>query len=138
REDVSFWNTEIAEDTLSEKSFADPLLFKLKDRAFTVAMDETKPFHNYCHVPGNENCVAGVLILNPVQKCDFGRVYSGAMLEEGKYYKSATEFMNYINRKVDVFEQFRCEIYRRHYLLCVKQKYSKAGCSMMRGKYFKG
>ncbi|KAH1013446.1 uncharacterized protein LOC109538683 isoform X2 [Dendroctonus ponderosae] len=111
-EDVLFRNTKISEDKISQNSFADRLIFKLKDRASIIAIDEE-----------NENCVAGVLVLNPVQKCDFGRVYSRTMLVEGKSYKSITDFMNYINRKVDVFEVLQCEIYLRYYLLCIAPEY---------------
>lgn len=75
----------------------------------------------------NDNCIAGVLVLNPVQKCDFGRVYSRTMLVEGNSYKSITDFMNYINRKVDVFEVFQCEIYLRYYLLCIAPEYRGRG-----------
>ncbi|XP_030766679.1 uncharacterized protein LOC115890552 [Sitophilus oryzae] len=116
QEDILFRNTTIKNDLASQKSFADRLIFKLKDRASIMAIDEA-----------NEDCLAGVLVLNPVTKCDFGRVYSRTMLVEGKAYKSITDFMNYINRKVDVFDQCQCDIYLRYYLLCIRSDYRNKG-----------
>ncbi|CAG9768328.1 unnamed protein product [Ceutorhynchus assimilis] len=118
-EDVLCRNTKIGKDKVSQQCFADRLFFKLKDRASVIAVDEK-----------NDNCLAGVLVLNPVQKCDYGRVYSRAMLVDGNSYKSITEFMNHINRKVDIFEEFQCEIYLRYYLLCVKPEYRHRALGM--------
>ncbi|KAL1491256.1 hypothetical protein ABEB36_011877 [Hypothenemus hampei] len=116
KEDILFRNTKIVEDEVSQKSFAERVLFKMHDRASIVAIDEA-----------NENRVVGVLILTPVQKCDWGRVYSRTMIVEGKSYTSITNFLNYINRKVDIFEQYQCDTYLRYYLLCIRPEYRGKG-----------
>ncbi|XP_050306616.1 uncharacterized protein LOC126743533 [Anthonomus grandis grandis] len=119
KEDILFRNTKIAEDEVSQNCFAERLIFKLKDRASIVAVDEN-----------NDNCMVGVLVLTPVHKCDFGRVYSRTMIVEGKSYKSVTDFINYINRKVDIFEHFYCDKYLRYYLLCISPEYRGRGLGL--------
>ncbi|KAF7269614.1 uncharacterized protein LOC143202490 [Rhynchophorus ferrugineus] len=122
QEDVLFRNTKFKDDSASIKSFTSRLIYKLNDRASIIAIDDD-----------NDGFVAGVLILNPVQKCDFGRVYSRTMLVEGEAYRGITDFMNYINRKVDVFQQCNCDIYLRYYLLCIHPEYRgrRLGYQMM-------
>jgi len=71
--------------------------------------------------------MAGVLILKPVQKCDFGRVYSRTKLIQGEAYQSYQEFINYVTRKVDVFERFGCDRYLQYYLLCIHPDYRGNG-----------
>nr|CAI5840375.1 unnamed protein product [Callosobruchus analis] len=35
--------------------------------------------------------------------------------------------MNYVNRKVDIYEHFQCEIFLRYYLLCITPPYRGKG-----------
>ncbi|VEN36641.1 unnamed protein product [Callosobruchus maculatus] len=87
----------------------------MKDRSSIIAIDE------------ENDEIAGVLILKAVKKCDYGRVFSRIMLSDGLVYQSVKEFMNYITRKVDIYEHFQCEIFLRYYLLCITPPYRGKG-----------
>ncbi|XP_074032419.1 arylalkylamine N-acetyltransferase-like 2 [Leptinotarsa decemlineata] len=112
-EDVVLRNSNFAEDTDSIKSFREKLLHTMKDQSSIIAIDES-----------NEE-IAGVLLLKAVKKCDFGRVFSRVQLSEGKIYQSVIGFMNFLNRKVDVFEHYQCEVFLRYYLLCINPEYRR-------------
>ncbi|KAJ8984081.1 hypothetical protein NQ317_006580 [Molorchus minor] len=47
------------------------------------------------------------------------------MITDGKSYQSIMDFMNYISRKADIFEQFECDGYLRYYLVCIRPEYRK-------------
>ncbi|XP_060518415.1 uncharacterized protein LOC132697139 [Cylas formicarius] len=115
-EDVLFRNTKIADDPSSQESFGRRIMYKLKDSTSIIAIDE-----------GHENKVTGILLLNVVNKSDFARIYSRTMLVEGNAYKSISEFMNFVNRKVDVFEECQHDTYLQFYLLCIVPEYRGQG-----------
>lgn len=110
-QDVLFKNTNILRDPLSLKSFREKLLFNMKDRCSIIAVDEVN------------GILAGVLILKTFKKSDYGCVFSRTQMVEGKCFQSIETFLNYVNRSVDIFEHFKCEIYLRFYLICIKPEY---------------
>ncbi|CAH1990578.1 unnamed protein product [Acanthoscelides obtectus] len=99
----------------SVKSYNEKLIHTMKDRVSIIAIDE------------ENDEIAGALILKAVKKCDYGRVFSRVMLSDGVIYQSVKEFMNYVNRKVDIYEHFQCEIFLRFYLLCITPPYRGRG-----------
>ncbi|KAJ8950493.1 hypothetical protein NQ318_015237 [Aromia moschata] len=78
-------------------------------------------------ISGNEEVVAGVLLLKTIKRSNFGRVFSRSMVTDGKSYQSIMEFMNYISRKVDIFDTFECDSYLRYYLICIRPEYRRKG-----------
>lgn len=74
-----------------------------------------------------EDGLAGVLLLKTLKKCDMGRVFSRNQLTEGKPLRSIMNFINYVNKKVDLFVQFQCDIYLRYYLVCIKPEHRRRG-----------
>ncbi|XP_072394719.1 uncharacterized protein [Diabrotica undecimpunctata] len=114
-EDVIFRNaTRFSDDLDSVASFRDKLIVSMMDRSSIIAVTE-------------DDEIAGILILKAVKKSDFGRVFSRVTITQGKPYTSITKFMNKINRKVDVYKKFNCDIYLRYYLLCIKPEYRGKG-----------
>lgn len=122
RDDLLFRNTNILNDPDSLKSFRAKLLFSMQDRCSIIAVDEA-----------HEGGVVGVLLLKSVKKCDYGRVFSRTQIGAGNCYQSITTFLNHVNKHVDIFLHYNCEMYLRYYLLCVKPEYrgKKIGFQLM-------
>lgn len=110
-EDLLFRNTDILNDLDSIKSFREKLLFTMKDRCSIIAVEEST------------EKVVGVLLLKAMKKSDYGCVFSRTQVGEGKCYQSILIFLNRVNKSIDIFEHFNCEIYLRFYLICVKSEY---------------
>ncbi|XP_057665419.1 uncharacterized protein LOC130899479 isoform X2 [Diorhabda carinulata] len=107
KKNVIFRNTtRFLEDEDSVTSFRDKLLISMMDRSSIIATKEEED-------PDIDEEIVGILLLKAVKKCDYGRVFSRVALNSGKPYASIIKFLNGINRKIDIFEEFQCDSYLR-------------------------
>ncbi|KAF2901294.1 hypothetical protein ILUMI_04892 [Ignelater luminosus] len=146
-------NTELYNDKVSMDSYAERMMFYLKDGHSIMVVDKNykEEIEEGEEEEEKENTeetkqkkkkkkedekikIVAALILRVIHRNDYARVFSRVQLVEGEAMKKCIAFKNFVNRKVDVFAKFDCDSILRFYDICILPEYRNRGLSLVLAK----